>query len=315
MSQAVYTNDNQGHFGLAFPAYAHFTSPIRRYPDLLVHRAIRHVVRSDIKTRHVERVDAKPLSKKSIYPYEAGDIHSLGEHCSTTERRADLATRDAMDWLKCDYMQQHIGQTFTGIVSAVTGFGLFVELKDVYVEGLVHVTSLPDDYYHYDNVHQCMRGERTGKVFGLGDELEIIVSRVNLDDKKIDFELVSTLRKGKRKQDSKSTSNSSSKKSPGGAPFGDRFKSAAAKAKLLREAKAARDAAEGKAGEESGDSKPGNPKRKPGKKRKPTKTEKKKTTARKKRSKTGAASGKPKANAGNNPAKTTGRKPRKRKTT
>ena len=316
MSQAVYTGDNQGHFGLAFPAYAHFTSPIRRYPDLLVHRAIRHIIRSDVKTRHVQRVDAKPLSKKSIYPYEAGDIHTLGEHCSTTERRADLATRDAMDWLKCDYMQQHLGQTFAGIVSAVTGFGLFVELKDVYVEGLVHVTSLPDDYYHYDNVHQCMRGERTGRVFGLGDELEIIVSRVNLDDKKIDFELVSTLRKGRRKQDAKKpSSNSSSKKSSGGAPFGDRFKSAAAKAKLLREAKAARDAAEGKSDEESSDSKPGKPKRKPGKKRKPTKTEKKKVAARKKRVKAGTASGTAKAKPGSKPAKTAGKKPRKRKAT
>ena len=314
MSQAVYTGDNQGHFGLAFPAYAHFTSPIRRYPDLLVHRAIRHIIRSDVKTRHVQRVDAKPLAKKSIYPYEAGDIHTLGEHCSATERRADLATRDAMDWLKCDYMQQHLGQAFSGIVSAVTGFGLFVELKDVYVEGLVHVTSLPDDYYHYDNVHQCMRGERTGRVFGLGDELEIIVSRVNLDDKKIDFELVSTLRKGKRKQDAKKPS---SKKSSDGAPFGDRFKSAAAKAKLLREAKAARDAAEGKLEEESSDSRPGKPKRKPGKKRKPTKTEKKKVAARQKRAKAGTTAGrtKPKTKVGNKPAKTSGKKPRKRKAT
>lgn len=312
MSQAVYTGDNQGHFGLAFPAYAHFTSPIRRYPDLLVHRAIRHIVRSDIKTRHVERVDASLLSKKSIYPYEAGDIHALGEHCSATERRADLATRDAMDWLKCDYMQQHLGQTFTGIVSAVTGFGLFVELKDVYVEGLVHVTSLPDDYYHYDNVHQCMRGERTGRVFGLGDELEIIVSRVNLDDKKIDFELVSTLRKGKRKPVSKSSSG----KSTGGAPFGDRFRSAAAKAKLLREAKAARNAAEGKFDEASSGSEPGKPKRQPGKKRKPTKAEKKKATARKKRAKAGAASGKTNPKSGSKPAaKASGRNPRKRKAT
>ena len=312
MSQAIYTGDNQGHFGLAFPAYAHFTSPIRRYPDLLVHRAIRHIIRSEVKTRYVQRVDAKPLSKKSIYPYEAGDIHALGEHCSATERRADLATRDAMDWLKCDYMQQHLGQTFTGIVSAVTGFGLFVELKDVYVEGLVHVTSLPDDYYHYDNVHLCMRGERTGRVFGLGDELEIIVSRVNLDDKKIDFELVSTLRKGSRKQGSRP----SSRKSSGGAPFGDRFKSAAAKAKLLREASAARNAAESRFDAESSDTKPGKPKRKPGKKRKPTRTEKKKAAARKKRTKADAASGKAKAKPGSKPAtKTSARKPRKRKAT
>ncbi|MGB1270707.1 MAG: ribonuclease R, partial [Endozoicomonas sp.] len=143
MSQAVYTGDNQGHFGLAFKAYAHFTSPIRRYPDLLVHRAIRHIIRSGRPSKQVRRVDARPIDKKKIYPYGTEDIHSLGEHCSATERRADLATRDAMDWLKCDYMQQHIGQTFTGVVSSVTGFGLFVELRDVFVEGLVHVTSLP----------------------------------------------------------------------------------------------------------------------------------------------------------------------------
>nr|MDT0253834.1 ribonuclease R [Endozoicomonas sp.] len=124
MSQAVYTGDNQGHFGLAFKAYAHFTSPIRRYPDLLVHRAIRRIVRSEMPSRHVVRAGAKPIPEKRIYPYSAADIQSLGEHCSTTERRADLASRDAMDWLKCDYMQQHIGQTFTGVVAAVTGFGL-----------------------------------------------------------------------------------------------------------------------------------------------------------------------------------------------
>ncbi len=275
MSQAIYTNDNQGHFGLAFKEYAHFTSPIRRYPDLLVHRAIRHIIRSDITSRHVQRTGAKTLSKKSIYPYEAESIHQLGEHCSGTERRADLATRDAMDWLKCEYMQQHIGQTFTGVVSAVTGFGLFVELRDVYVEGLVHVTGLPDDYYHYDNVHHRMRGERSGRTFGLGDELEVIVSSVNLDDKKIDFELVSTVRSGKRKP-----SKSSSGQSASGAPFGNRFKSAAAKAKLLREAKAARDASEGKFDETD---KPAVKGKKTVKKRKPTKAEKKKTTARKKK--------------------------------
>ena len=214
MSQAVYSGDNQGHFGLAFKAYAHFTSPIRRYPDLLVHRAIRHIIRSESPSRHVVRLGASPIPEKHIYPYNAGDIQALGEHCSTTERRADLATRDAMDWLKCDYMQQHIGQTFSGIVSSVTGFGLFVELKDVYVEGLVHVTSLPDDYYIHDNVHHCMRGERTGRRFGLGDELEVMVSKVNLDDKKIDFELLSALsRPGRRKSSGKSGSAKKSRSS------------------------------------------------------------------------------------------------------
>ena len=189
MSQAVYTADNQGHFGLAFNAYAHFTSPIRRYPDLLVHRALRHVIRSSIPSRHVTRLDAREMNKKTIYPYDESQIQALGEHCSATERRADEATRDAMDWLKCEYMQQHIGATYRGVVSAVTGFGLFVALEDIFVEGLVHVTSLPGDYYHYDNVHQCLRGERSGRRFGLGDELDIIVSNVNMEYKKIDFEL------------------------------------------------------------------------------------------------------------------------------
>ncbi len=245
MSQAVYSGDNQGHFGLAFKAYAHFTSPIRRYPDLLVHRAIRHIIRSDIPSRHVLRADgAQAIAKKRIYPYKAHDIQTLGEHCSTTERRADLATRDAMDWLKCEYMQQHIGQTFSGIVSSVTSFGLFVELKDVFVEGLVHVTGLPDDYYIYDNVHHCMKGERTGRRFRLGDELEVMVSRVDLDDKKIDFELLSTLSKSGRNRVTADKSGSAKKtRSTGSAALGSRFKSVAAKAKLLREAKAAEEAA------------------------------------------------------------------------
>ena len=307
MSQAVYTNDNQGHFGLAFKEYAHFTSPIRRYPDLLVHRAIRHIIRTDVASRHVQRTGAKTLSKKSIYPYEAADIHTLGEHCSGTERRADLATRDAMDWLKCEYMQQHIGQSYNGVVSAVTGFGLFVELQDVYVEGLVHVTGLPDDYYHYDNVHHKMRGERTGRTFGLGDELEVMVSSVNLDDKKIDFELVSTLRTGNKK-----TTRNSSGKPPSGAPFGDRFKSAAAKAKLLREAKAARDASEGKFGGDTAQGKPAeggeNPSKKPSKKRKPTRSEKRKVASRKKKTKNTSGSSQSKARK---PASGSVRKPKK----
>lgn len=246
MSRAVYSGDNQGHFGLAFKAYAHFTSPIRRYPDLLVHRAIRHIIRSEISSRHVIRAGGSPIPGKRIYPYTAGDIQSLGGRCSATERRAALATRDAMDWLKCDYMQQHIGQTFIGIVSSVTGFGLFVELKDVFVEGLVHVTSLPDDYYIYDSVHHCMRGERTGRRFGLGDELEVMVSKVDLDDKKIDFELLSALSKQGRKKTSSKSGSAKKKRSSGSAVFGSRFRSVAARAKLLREVKAAKDVAEGK---------------------------------------------------------------------
>lgn len=240
MSQAIYSGDNKGHFGLAFKAYAHFTSPIRRYPDLLVHRAIRHIIRSDVASNHVVRVGAEPIAKKRIYPFTAADIETLGEHCSITERRADLATRDAMDWLKCEYMQQHVGESFTGIVSAVTGFGLFVELQDVFVEGLVHITNLPDDYYIYDNAHHCLKGERTGRRYRLGDTLEVMVSRVDIDDKKIDFELMSALQTSAKNR-SKTIKKGATSAEP--SVFDSRFKSANAKAKLLREAKAAENAA------------------------------------------------------------------------
>ena len=329
MSQAVYSGDNQGHFGLAFKAYAHFTSPIRRYPDLLVHRAIRHIIRSDMPSRHVLRAPgATVIAKKRIYPYKSGDIQTLGEHCSTTERRADLATRDAMDWLKCDYMQQHIGQTFSGIVSSVTSFGLFVELKDVYVEGLLHVTSLPDDYYIYDNVHHCMKGERTGRRFRLGDELEVMVSKVDLDDKKIDFELLSALSKPGRKKAGGKSGSAKKTRSTGSAALGSRFKSADAKAKLLREAKAAEQAAkEGKgkkrsspagkstkgslsASDDAGQRKSTGKKsvKAVGKKRKPAATDKKKATSKKSSAKKRGSDKKPE------PATApTGRQPRKRK--
>ncbi len=175
MSQAVYSPDNKGHFGLAFDAYAHFTSPIRRYPDLLVHRAIRHVL------------DGKPVDE---FRYSHNDMVIMGEHCSMTERRADEATRDAMDWLKCEFMMDKVGQTFEGVISSVTGFGIFVELKDIYVEGLIHVTAFKNDYYHFDPVHHRMVGERTRKIYRLGDPIEVLVTRVDLDDKKIDFDLV-----------------------------------------------------------------------------------------------------------------------------
>ena len=250
MSQAIYSGDNCGHFGLAFEAYAHFTSPIRRYPDLLIHRAIRRVIRSDIASRHVVRVGAKALPEKQIYPYNAKDIQSLGEHCSGTERRADLATRDAMDWLKCEYMQQHIGSAFSGVVSSVTGFGLFVELKGIFVEGLVHITKLPDDYYIHDGVNHCVRGERTGRRFGLGDELEVVVTRVDLESKKISFELASVFSDGKKAKGTLKSKPSKKTRSSGSKSFSSRSKSAAAKAKLLREAKAAENAAKKKKGVE-----------------------------------------------------------------
>ena len=179
LQQAVYTPDNNGHFGLAHDAYAHFTSPIRRYPDLLVHRAIRHVVRG---------------SKAESYYYTENAMRALGEHCSQTERRADEATRDAVDWLKCEYMMDKVGEVFEGTITSVTGFGIFVELDKIYVEGLIHVTSLDHDYYHFDAAHHRLVGERTGQVFRLGDHIVVSVSKVNLEDKKIDFDLVSAER-------------------------------------------------------------------------------------------------------------------------
>lgn len=172
LSQAVYSSDNVGHFGLSYPAYTHFTSPIRRYPDLIVHRALMHAIGQ-----------AKP----DEFEYPKSELQSLGEHCSSTERKADEATRDALDWLKCEYMQDKVGETFNGIITSVNSFGIFVELEEIYVDGLVHITALDNDYYHYDPVGHRLTGERTGKVLRLGDPLTIIVAKVNLEDRKIDF--------------------------------------------------------------------------------------------------------------------------------
>lgn len=199
MSQAKYQPDNHGHFGLSYTAYTHFTSPIRRYPDLLVHRAIRYLLRAGAEGKSLqERVErqlqpikgARKLKRQQIYPYDMNAIIGLGEQCSLTERRADDATREVVSWLKCEFLNDRIGEVFGGVVSAVTSFGLFVELKDLYVEGLVHVTALPGDYYHHDPAHHRLVGERTRKVFRLGDEVTVSVAAVNLDDRKVDFELI-----------------------------------------------------------------------------------------------------------------------------
>lgn len=170
MQQAVYTPENAGHFGLAYPAYAHFTSPIRRYPDLLVHRAL-----------------------KGQQAYTPKQMIELGEHCSMAERRADEAVRDVTDWLKCEFMQSRVGERFSGKVSSVVGFGLFIELQEFYIEGLVHISSLPGDYYRFEPEKQRLVGERSGRSYRLGDVLEVIVSRVNLEDRQIDFDLVESL--------------------------------------------------------------------------------------------------------------------------
>lgn len=181
MSQAIYSPQNKGHFGLAYKAYAHFTSPIRRYPDLLVHRGIRAL----LKEKHL------PSDIKWV---------GLGEHCSMTERRADDATHDAKDWLKCEFMLDKVGEEFQGTISGITGFGIFVELKDVYVEGLIHISTLPNDYYRFDSVKHMLIGERTGKKFRLGDPIQIKVVRVDLDQRQIDFMLAGISEKAAEKK-------------------------------------------------------------------------------------------------------------------
>jgi ribonuclease R len=192
LSQAVYRPENGGHFGLNYPEYVHFTSPIRRYPDLLVHRAIRSVIRSKRRSRLVRRAQgAGPIPTQQIYPYDTATMATMGERCSVTERRADDATREVEAWLKCEYLREHVGEEFDGVVSSVTNFGLFVELKDLYIEGLVHITNLPGDYYHFDIAQQRLVGERSGRSFQLGAPLRVLVAAVKLDERKIDLEPVS----------------------------------------------------------------------------------------------------------------------------
>ncbi len=197
MSQAVYSPENKGHFGLALDTYTHFTSPIRRYPDLLVHRGIRHCL-----------LGKKPES----FFYGFPDMAVLGEHCSANERRADEATRDVVSWLKCEYMQDKVGEEFSGLITAVTGFGFFVELKDIYVEGLVHISTLPQDYFHFDSGNHQLVGENTGKRYRLGDTVRVKVVGVSLDDKKIDFELVGVEKKRRKTQAKKAKAKASEQK-------------------------------------------------------------------------------------------------------
>lgn len=191
MNRAIYSPESDGHFGLNYPEYTHFTSPIRRYPDLLVHRAIRYLIRKKSKNTEVFRVNgSRILSQEEIYPYDKKQLISFGEHCSLTERRADEATRDVINWLKCEFLSSRVGEKFDGTISTVTRFGLFVQLNDMYIEGLIHITSLPNDYYQYEEDHHRLVGEKTGKIFRLGDKLKVKVTRVELNERKIDFELI-----------------------------------------------------------------------------------------------------------------------------
>ncbi len=175
MTHAEYVPKNIGHFGLALDAYAHFTSPIRRYPDLLVHRAIRHLVRG---------------GKPGNYTYKPERMEQLGSICSAHERRAEDASREVEGWLKCQYMENKVGQEFPGVITGVTYFGAFVQIPKLQIDGLVHVTSLANDYYQFDPGSQSLVGERTGTCYRLGDSLDIVVARVDLDSRRIDFNLV-----------------------------------------------------------------------------------------------------------------------------
>ena len=202
MQQAIYTPANSGHFGLAYGAYTHFTSPIRRYPDLLVHRVIKALLGNKRYTLDAHKMEAaKPLPKRPGRPAKAAPTPSnasteaerwevVGAHCSANERRADEASRDVEAWLKCRYMREHLGEEFAGTVSAVTSFGLFVQLDAMYVEGLVHITELGGEYFRFDEVRQELRGERTGIRYATGARVQVQVSRVDLDGRKIDFRLV-----------------------------------------------------------------------------------------------------------------------------
>ena len=188
MMQAVYQLKNVGHFGLGFSAYTHFTSPIRRYPDLLVHRAIRYLIQTE-SSRHLKYKNKIKIRKQKIYPYTETEIQALGVSSSNSERRADAASYSVLDWLKCEYMENRVGEEFEGIVTSVTSFGLFVELEGIFIEGLVHVTDLNNDYYNYDPSNHILKGERTKQVFRLGDKIEVRVARVDVLERRIDLQL------------------------------------------------------------------------------------------------------------------------------
>ena len=205
LSQAEYSPNNQGHFGLAYSAYAHFTSPIRRYPDLLVHRAIRSVIRREKQRNPLRRAlkfvlgagdapvqrfeNAKPLAPGKSYPYDQAAMKTLAAHCSTASRRADKASWDVEAWLKCEYMQGFIGDTFHGTVSSVTSFGLFIELSETLVEGLVHISALKHDIYNFDAAAQRLVGERSNSSFTVGDSIKVRVMAVDMERRKIELAL------------------------------------------------------------------------------------------------------------------------------
>jgi len=213
MKQAVYAPENEGHFGLALDYYSHFTSPIRRYPDLILHRTIKALL---VKQNKLDKTLGKRIG---AHVYEESDMSELGMHCSMTERRADDATRDVSDWLKCEYMLEHVGDTFAGTISTVTSFGCFVRLDDVNIEGLLHISALAEDYYHFDQVKARLVAENSNVTYHMGDRIEVKVASVNLDEKKIDLTLSSF--EPKKRRSSRSTKDSrGSKESGGGSKHG-----------------------------------------------------------------------------------------------
>ena len=243
MSQAIYTPSNSGHFGLAYDAYTHFTSPIRRYPDLLVHRVIKAILTNSkyklptlptpgeaqdkLAKRLASRVKA-PANKleKTVAPTkEIMAWQAAGLHCSANERRADEASRDVEAWLKCKYMREYLGEEFDGVVSSVTSFGLFITLDAMFVEGLIHITELGGEYFKFDEARQELRGERTGIKYAIGTRVRVQVSKVDLDARKIDFRFVP---KGDdllaRAMKDKGYSSGNEKSASYGAPRSDRSK-------------------------------------------------------------------------------------------
>jgi ribonuclease R len=186
LSQAIYSAENKGHFGLAFDAYTHFTSPIRRYPDLVVHRSIRKILQHKAQSEDIDST-----------------LEHYGEHCSMTERRADDATREAIDWLKCEYMMDKVGEEYDAVITSVTSFGFFVELAEIFIEGLVHISALRNDYYQFDPIKHALLGERTGKRFRIGDPVRVKLTRVDLDKREMDFMLAEDAKDANRDKKSK----------------------------------------------------------------------------------------------------------------
>jgi ribonuclease R len=272
MQQAVYSPDNIGHFGLAYEAYAHFTSPIRRYPDLLTHRAIYAILQGrkyqpeppqgvELNTALSPRARAMQQSQSDEEKRgraRANNVaiwEELGLHCSANERRADEASRDVEAWLKCYFMRDKLGEEYGGMVNGVTSFGIFVQLDSLFIEGLVHVTELGSDYFQYDEIKNELRGERTGIRYRLSDRVRVQVSRVDLDARKIDFRLVRDtpikppVPRGALADKSSGESGGARVHSlppadgGGAAPGARRKKSAPAQTAAIKEARAARGAA------------------------------------------------------------------------